>query len=253
MVACGKLPVETSATAASAVPGSEHGQQLHLRPPIRGHRPRSGDRLSGTRGLPARMNLDARSAIIITGALVLTETSRGMIDASATRKPCTPRTRSSLSTTAILSVAGPIRAVPAGWSTDLAVRRTKSRKASSSSNFPGAGRTKPVVICRSAGASKVRIASFVPRRSSSRSSGSERLPASNSAASLKSGERSLTEPRERGRRQHGLMDRPWASTGGRSTQPARNGRTWNCRSGTPPSETSTKPPLSTRFEVSGSV
>ena len=56
---------------------------------------------------------DAFSPIMIDGALVLPEVSVGMIEASATRSPSIPWTRSSLSTTAIGSA--PILQVPTGW------------------------------------------------------------------------------------------------------------------------------------------
>ena len=55
----------------------------------------------------------ARSAIITVGALVLPPGRQGMTEASTTRSPSMPRTRSSGSTTALASV--PMRQVPIGW------------------------------------------------------------------------------------------------------------------------------------------
>ena len=57
----------------------------------------------------------ARSATIIVGAFVLPPGITGNTDASATRRPATPRTRSSGSSTAWSSSAAPIRQVPTGW------------------------------------------------------------------------------------------------------------------------------------------
>ena len=54
----------------------------------------------------------AFSAIIIVAAQIFADGMLGMIEASATRSPAMPRTRSSSSTTAVGSLAGPIRAVP---------------------------------------------------------------------------------------------------------------------------------------------
>ena len=55
----------------------------------------------------------AFSPIMIDGALVLPDVSVGMIEASATRRPAMPWTRSWASTTAIWS--DPILQVPTGW------------------------------------------------------------------------------------------------------------------------------------------
>jgi len=55
----------------------------------------------------------AFSPIMIDGALVLPDVSVGMIEASATRRPAKPWTRSWASTTAIGS--DPILQVPTGW------------------------------------------------------------------------------------------------------------------------------------------
>jgi hypothetical protein len=64
------------------------------------------------------MRLAQCSPIIMAGALVFPPVMLGMIDASATRSPSTPRTRGSGSTNARSSV--PIRQVPTAWSTEVA-------------------------------------------------------------------------------------------------------------------------------------
>ena len=68
--------------------------------------------LAGSHPRSARTKSAQRSPIMIDGALVFPDTSFGMIDASATYSPSTPRTRSCGSHTAAASE--PIRAVPTG-------------------------------------------------------------------------------------------------------------------------------------------
>src|SRR3979409_335493 len=59
--------------------------------------------------LRPRIKSDALSAIIMVDALRLAEIIRGMIEASITRRFCSPWTRSWSSTTAQLLSAGPMR------------------------------------------------------------------------------------------------------------------------------------------------
>ena len=74
----------------------------------------SGNLTASIAALPRIMS-DALSAIISVEALRLAEIIRGITEASTTRRPCKPWTRSWSSTTAHLASAGPIRQVQPGW------------------------------------------------------------------------------------------------------------------------------------------
>ena len=86
--------------------------------------------------LVARMRSAARSAIMTVGAWVWPRMRRGITEASTTRNPSRPRTRSSQSTTAPSSL--PMRQVPAAWYADWACSRTY-RVSVASSTLPGQG------------------------------------------------------------------------------------------------------------------
>src|SRR6185437_14909390 len=73
---------------------------------------------------PSRMRSAARSAMASTVALVLADGMDGMTDASATRRPARPWTRSSRSTTAPVSGSVPMRHVPTGWKYVFTLSRT---------------------------------------------------------------------------------------------------------------------------------
>ena len=89
--------------------------------------------------MPDLMKSDTRSAIIIVVTLVLARTTSGIMEASATRRFETPRTRSCWSTTAIGSSLVPILQVPEMWYEVLMLRRSQPSRASSVSRSAGAG------------------------------------------------------------------------------------------------------------------
>ena len=92
------------------LPRSNFARYLLDRPAYRLH----SNQESGQRRIhPARIRSAARSPIMVTGARVWPPVITGITEASATRRPSTPRTRSCGSTTAPASE--PMRHVPTGW------------------------------------------------------------------------------------------------------------------------------------------
>src|ERR1044072_1764953 len=71
-----------------------------------------------------RIQSATRSPIMMLVRLMFARGMVGMIEASTIRRLLTPRSRQCASTTAILSPAGPILAVPQGWNWVVTVART---------------------------------------------------------------------------------------------------------------------------------
>ena len=88
---------------------------------------------------------DAFSAIISTEALRLADGMVGMIEASTTRRPSRPRTRSWSSTTAVGSLSGAMRQVPMRWK--VVVPRCLAAVISSSSDCFCARKFLALVVC----------------------------------------------------------------------------------------------------------
>src|SRR5215471_9982287 len=84
------------------------------------------------------------SAVMSTGKLVLAHGTTGKIEASTTRKPCTPLTRPWVSTTAIGSSSRPMRHEHEACQTPIVAFRTKASSASSS--FITSSKVKPSAI-----------------------------------------------------------------------------------------------------------
>ncbi len=104
---------------------------------------------------------------MIVGALVLPRLMRGMTEASATRRPSTPRTFSSGSTTASSCV--PIAQVPTGWYSVWVQRLMNS--CSDASSSPWCSRA-PVMIEASGPWREMSMAWRTPASTAARSVGS---------------------------------------------------------------------------------
>ena len=85
----------------------------------------------------------AFSPIITHAACVVAFTTSGITDASAMRRPSTPRTRSCGSTTAAVSVAGPILQVPAPGGKSCRTRGGRTRPDRRRWSRPARARSRP--------------------------------------------------------------------------------------------------------------
>jgi hypothetical protein len=120
----------------------------------------------------------ARSAMAITGAFVLPRGTAGITDASTTRSPSTPRTRSWGSTTLVSRRAAgpasaPIAQLPTGWNSVPSSRRMYSRS-STSVITSGPGASSALQIRAMARAPAISLAAWMPRTSGSMSAPSDR-------------------------------------------------------------------------------
>jgi len=111
------------------------------------------------------------SAIIMVGELVLPDVITGITEASTTRRPSRPNTRSRSSTTASGSLLRPILAVPTGWKMVVPTSPAAFIRLASSSPTAAPGRYSCGAKPRSAGCATmrrtVRSESAATRRSSS--------------------------------------------------------------------------------------
>ena len=111
MRAAGSMQRKPSTTPAAMIDGK--GDQKN--PPGCHARPFGCPVSIRPAALRPRIRSDALSAIIRVEALRLAEIIRGMIEASITRRLCSPCTRNWSSTTAQGLSAGPMRQVQPGW------------------------------------------------------------------------------------------------------------------------------------------
>ena len=172
-----------------------------------------------------------------------------MAEASATRSPSMPRTRSCGSSTAWSSV--PIRHDDTGWYSDSSVFRTEARRASRPCTAAPGDHSSASTAASGPVAAMSRAFS-IPDTSASRSRSSVRYPASMAGAQVGSAERSRTEPRECTRTSTTRVLN--ASASGSTSACFQNftGRKWYCRSGSASSgEERVNNPASARLDVSG--
>jgi len=100
------------------------GLLVSMAPPSRAMASTGSAGSAGASGARPAIRSAARSAMAIVGALVLPRGTTGITDASTTRRPVTPRTFSSGSTTLFHRDWLPMAQVPTGWYRVATLART---------------------------------------------------------------------------------------------------------------------------------
>ena len=180
---------------------------------------------------------EAFSAIMIVAACVFARVIRGITDASTTRSPSTPKTRSSASTT------DPIAHVDVGWYTVWLARSTQATMSFSESESGTLSGSRWIV--RSAGCEAISSAMRTPATTLARSSSVVRKLQSTVGFESGIGVRRPTFPREVGLMTTGPNAKPLSGGGVRPSSKNGAAAKWNSTSGASrPDRVRKKPPAS---------